>query len=362
MALTQVSKDVLNNSQANITQVGTLANLTVTGNISSANYNYANGVGILESVNSSISTLTANAGVQAGLITDTNTAITTANTAMKGYVDAINSTLTANAGAQAGSISTLETSKANLSGAAFTGNISTTANLTVSGSAGIGLIPSESALLKIAAGSSTRAPLELAFGTLMTSPADGVIEYDGKVFYSAPLGNRRGISPSEYFYRLNSGFTGANATGAQSMFGVGITLAASTEYEFEIYAVLLRTAGPNSHTISTLFGGTATFNNILYSARNSGNANNVVPYTVQLMSESTTNSTAALVVRAATATLRVETIIINGTVSINAGGTFIPQYQLSAAPGGAYVTQIGSYIKIKPIGAAGSTTNVGGFA
>jgi hypothetical protein len=33
MALTQVSKDVLNNSQANITQVGTLSSLTVTGNI-----------------------------------------------------------------------------------------------------------------------------------------------------------------------------------------------------------------------------------------------------------------------------------------------------------------------------------------
>jgi hypothetical protein len=33
MALTQVTKDVLNSSQANITQVGTLANLTVSGNI-----------------------------------------------------------------------------------------------------------------------------------------------------------------------------------------------------------------------------------------------------------------------------------------------------------------------------------------
>jgi hypothetical protein len=133
MALTQVSKDVLNNSQANITQVGTLSSLTVSGNISSANYNYANGVGILESVNSSIATLTSNAAVQAGLITNTNTAITTANTAMKGYVDAINSTLTANAGAQAGSISTLTTTKANLSGAAFTGNISTTANVKFAG-------------------------------------------------------------------------------------------------------------------------------------------------------------------------------------------------------------------------------------
>lgn len=37
MALTQVTSDVLNNSQANITQVGTLSNLTVTGNTSSGN-------------------------------------------------------------------------------------------------------------------------------------------------------------------------------------------------------------------------------------------------------------------------------------------------------------------------------------
>jgi len=169
MALTQVSKDVLNSSQANITQVGTLVDLTVSGNISSANYNYANGVSIttpiasalatltsnaavqagniatifanLSSVSGSIATLTANAGtqsasiatltsnaaVQAGLIADTNTAITTANTNMKGYVDNINSTLTANAAAQSGQIA----SKADLSGATFTGNV-TAGNVNIS--------------------------------------------------------------------------------------------------------------------------------------------------------------------------------------------------------------------------------------
>jgi hypothetical protein len=67
--------------------------------------------------------LFANAATQSEQIADTNTAIITANTAMKGYVDAINSTLTANAGAQANSISSLETSKASLSGATFTGTV-----------------------------------------------------------------------------------------------------------------------------------------------------------------------------------------------------------------------------------------------
>jgi hypothetical protein len=51
-----------------------------------------------------------------------------------------------------------------------------------------------------------------------------------------------------------------------------------------------------------------------------------------------------------------------GTVSVNAGGTFIPQYTLSTAPGGAYTTAIGSYLSIWPIGAAGANTSVGTWA
>jgi hypothetical protein len=55
-------------------------------------------------------------------------------------------------------------------------------------------------------------------------------------------------------------------------------------------------------------------------------------------------------------------ILIKGTVSINAGGTFIPQYTLSAAPGGAYSTQPGGYVKISAIGAAGANTSIGNWA
>lgn len=42
MALTQVSQDVLNSSQANITQVGTLVDLTVSGNVSAGNLSATN--------------------------------------------------------------------------------------------------------------------------------------------------------------------------------------------------------------------------------------------------------------------------------------------------------------------------------
>jgi hypothetical protein len=68
--------------------------LATSGNINATNFNYTNGVSILDSVTSSLTTLTSNAATQSGLIADTNTAITTANTGMKGYVDGQISTTT----------------------------------------------------------------------------------------------------------------------------------------------------------------------------------------------------------------------------------------------------------------------------
>jgi hypothetical protein len=53
---------------------------------------------------------------------------------------------------------------------------------------------------------------------------------------------------------------------------------------------------------------------------------------------------------------------LSGTVSVNAGGTFIPQYQLSAAPGGAYTVALGAYFLIYPVGTSGSNTSVGTWA
>ena len=51
--------------------------------------------------------------------------------------------------------------------------------------------------------------------------------------------------------------------------------------------------------------------------------------------------------------------VVLGTAPTIATGTFIPQYQLSAAPGGAYTTQIGSYFKLSPMSASCSNTIIG---
>lgn len=215
--------------------------------------------------------------------------------------------------------------------------------------------------LLLTTGTSSVAPLKLQSGTNLTTAVAGAVEYDGKVLYSTPVS--RGVSPSMMFYRLNSNFAGANSSTAQSLFNVGVTLAAGTVYAFTADFLLSKTAGTTSHTLGILFGGTATLNNIFYTAYVTGAA--VAPPTVGTGTTTASHITIATIANLTSATA-VATIqygyTYHGTVSIDAGGTFIPQYKLSAAPGGAYSTVAGSFFAIWPIGAAGANTSVGPWA
>jgi hypothetical protein len=168
-----------------------------------------------------------------------------------------------------------------------------------------------------------------------------------------------GRIPAEQFYRLDSALVGLNSTSVQNVLGVGVTLVGSTVYQFEQSALLAKTSGTTSHTFATAFGGTSTLNNISYNivyGYDSGGSTS--PAAGAAINWFASNAAQALSNPQTSAGLYVW-YIMKGTVSINAGGTFIPQYQLSAAPGGAYTTAIGSYFKISPLGASGSNTSIG---
>ena len=208
------------------------------------------------------------------------------------------------------------------------------------------------------AGTASDAPLNLQAGTNLNTAAAGAVEYDGKVIYSTPAG--RGVSPSMMFYRLNSNYAGANSSTAQSLFNVGVTLQAGTVYAFTADFLLSKTAGTSSHTLGILFGGTVALNNIFYTAYVTGAT--VAPPSVgtgTTVASHITTATIANLTAATTAATIQYGYTYHGTVSIDTGGTFIPQYKLSAAPGGAYSTIAGSFFAIWPIGASGANTSVG---
>jgi hypothetical protein len=198
-----------------------------------------------------------------------------------------------------------------------------------------------------------------------TYPADRAVYGDELGYIRDGLaGTNTGTVPMEYFFRLANTVAGANATGAQSVFGVSITLASATLYQFEGLYVLSKTAGTTSHTVSTLFGGTAVLNAIGYRTLVKQNATSLT--TVGSPTNMAFPAVATAIVQTAALTTAVQTLIISvqGTVAVTTGGTFIPQYSLSAAPGGAYTAQIGSRFKISPVAAftAATNTNIGGWA
>lgn len=253
-------------------------------------------------------------------------------------------------------------------------SLSSTVNLTLDGSGGVAIGQNASVAGTLAvtgattltggltAGTASVAPIKFTSGVNLTSATAGALEYDGKVIYGTPQGSQRGVIPGSQFFRLDTNLAGANVNTAQSIFGVGVTLSSNTVYEFECHYVIAKTAGTTDHSINNGYGGTATINNILYSVISVSDTTALPISTNAPYGAAINTATASKVTTSTTNSTMTRSFTIRGAVSINAGGTFIPQYTCTAAPGGAYSTVAGSYFLIYPVGASGSNTSVGTWA
>jgi len=167
----------------------------------------------------------------------------------------------------------------------------------------------------------------------------------------------------QFYYQLQAPYIGRRITTAQGVFGVGvdgrglgITLAPQTTYRFTAQYSFAKLLGATSHTFALGFGGTTTVNSISYNFNlkvSTVSFTNIIAGTdmtqMYITTAASTVTTGAIV--SATSYLA---FFIEGTVSVATGGTFIPQYTLSADPLDAYSTQPGSYFSIYPVSAAGS--------
>lgn len=154
-------------------------------------------------------------------------------------------------------------------------------------------------------------------------------------------------------------FTGTNVNTAQPVFNTTedtLTVVGATSYKFEA-SYHIHTTGTTSHTIAVLFGGTATFTSIDYQAMATNAATEVLGTPSTIWGTAAT----ALTVSSALASATHHSILLKGIMRINAGGTIIPQYQWSAAPGVAGVTLRNSYIALWPFG-SNTAASVGPWA
>jgi hypothetical protein len=159
------------------------------------------------------------------------------------------------------------------------------------------------------------------------------------------------------FRALAADVAGSNANAAQPFF-VGltaITLAAATTYDFDMVASITRAAGTTSHTTGVSFGGTATLQatgGIEYLAEVATVTGNVLGAASLIRGESNATLVVTAASTSATENLRIR---LTGILRTNAGGTLIPQFIYSAAPGGVPTIRRNSFIRLTPRGAAAVT-------
>lgn len=216
--------------------------------------------------------------------------------------------------------------------------------------------------LVTAVGTTSLAPLRFQSGTNLSTATGGAIEYDGAVAYLTPnisasntTNGGRALLPARHFYGLSSDRSlTAGSASAQSMFGFGIALTASTTYEIEIvghifftqssvtsnaYSVILNfSSAPTASSGNALSGlaGATPINNIL-------SASSFVAYT------------------STSATSQSVPFVLKGLIRTSAATTLTPQVKASGTNTSAFSMLNGSFVKITPVGSS-SVTGIGAWA
>ena len=200
--------------------------------------------------------------------------------------------------------------------------------------------------LVIGASAGSTAPLRLTSGTNLSSAAAGTMEYDGKAVYFTTVNGNRGILPTSHFYSRTSERTlqtGGTATSPQSIFGVGITLAASTSYQFDMQisiGITGTTTASNSVTSLLTYSGTTTsLAAVAFGGIDDGTVSSRRYLSGSVVLYNNTSTTATF-----------STWRVSGIIRTNASGTFTPQVQLGGANTSSFVVLNNSFVKLTPIG------------
>lgn len=230
----------------------------------------------------------------------------------------------------------------------------TRVTISATGEVGFGTTPDGTAHVQIGAGTATKAPLELISGTLMTTPDDGSIEYDGGLFYGTPIANNRGVIPTEHFVARTGTKTMTSNTSLQAIFSGGtggltngaLTVAGGETYYFECSINVSSMSSTSGNLgFSIVGGGTATFTSAAWHAF----GYDVTTQTTAGAAGTSFHSSAGATGNIVTAQTGTSvSVFIKGIFRINAAGTIIPSIKLTTAA--AAVIGNNSWFKCYPVG------------
>ena len=253
--------------------------------------------------------------------------------------------------------------------------------------------------LTLAAGTTSKAPLDFTSGTNTTNPVAGAFEYDGKVFYATPKVNNttagRGLVQTPHIYTISTDATvstssatstgsGSGSTNDTDTFGIFgnkyIYLAASSSYLVEaliiVYHQITRTAfsGTVTGSINVNFVSPAGTTIIFDIAQSIDQAS----LTTSNSPTSSIYSSGAITIKSGLASpdtgfsmFRIKGILTTSTTAGNFGPTINTSVSVFNNNDGGTgdlntasstgTIKAGSYIKVMPLGGTGDL-NIGGWA
>jgi hypothetical protein len=212
-------------------------------------------------------------------------------------------------------------------------------------------------------------PIKLTAGTNLATASAGSVEYDGNSFYGTPNATTgRGVllSWSDYNLATNRSLTTAS-TSTQSLFGLttGIALAANTTYEVEMIVAETWTTNSGSavtQTLSMTYSGSLVATSSVYVVDYASGTGTSGMTGASAVAANSVGTVASGIFSVASANSYNGKITLKGTIRTNAAGNLLPQIAATVNNISAWTILAGSYIKVTPIGATGSTISVGAWS
>jgi hypothetical protein len=213
--------------------------------------------------------------------------------------------------------------------------------------------------IKLAAGTTGFAPLQLQAGTNTTTAVDGAVEFDGQALFFSPDASDRRIIPTVAITRLHADNTLSDSTSLQKIFNASASGALTLpvgSYIFEcVVGIDTMSATSGNAALSIIGAGGATVTNTIQvvigidGAQATAGAASGASWSVTNDAPAANNS----VVTATTATAMA--VMWKGSFEVTGAGTIIPSVDLITG-GVTPAVKIGSYFMCWRMGAATDVT------
>lgn len=212
-------------------------------------------------------------------------------------------------------------------------------------------------------GTADLAPIKFNSGTVLTTPAAGVVEYNGQFFMTNNTTTKRGLVSPKHVYSLTSTRSLVTTAGTQSLFGVSLALEANTVYEFDLwFALTSQTSASGSSTTISTSVALPTSSTGSYEAKYSSGTSSTSP-TTTFASITGTPLTSGNVTYSGTSSTATGQYHVQGIIRTSSSGSFTPNIVVTNSTNAlsSLTLSAGAYVTVNKIGAANANISTGAW-